>query len=98
MIPILNEYYSSELLTGKTPEVVIDKFFKKHTVFKTETEKHAFLFKIIQYTERQVVLIDAIEDAFFSKINNVRGDGSIDSIFNNLADPDLSIKKIEKKT
>lgn len=84
------------MLTGKNPEVIINKFFENHTDIKSESDKHEFLFKIIQYTERQVVLIDAIEDAFFSKINNVKGDGSIDSIFSKLADPDLSIKKIEK--
>ena len=83
------------MLTGNNPEVIINKFFENHTDIKSELDRHAFLFKIIQYTERQVVLIDAIEDAFFSKINNVKGDGSIDSIFNKLADPDLSIKKIE---
>jgi phosphoenolpyruvate carboxylase len=95
LIPILNEYSSTELSTGKNPEIIINEFFKNHTDFKTEKEKHDFLFKIIQYTERQVVLIDAIEDAFFSKINNVKGNGTIDSVFNKLEDPKLALKQIK---
>jgi phosphoenolpyruvate carboxylase len=94
LIPILNEFFTSELAKGKNPEMIINEFFATHTNIKKESDKHRFLFKIIQYTERQIVLIDAIEDAYFSKINNVRGDGTIDSIFNRLADSDLRIKEI----
>ena len=94
LIPILNEFLTNELKKGKNPEEIINEFFTTHTNIKKESDKHQFLFKIIQYTERQIVLIDAIEDAYFSKINNVRGDGTIDSIFNRLADSDLRIKEI----
>ena len=94
LIPILNEFLTNELEKGKNPEEIINEFFTTHTNIKKESDKHQFLFKIIQYTERQIVLIDAIEDAYFSKINNVRGDGTIDSIFNRLADSDLRIKEI----
>ncbi|MBT6018559.1 phosphoenolpyruvate carboxylase, partial [bacterium] len=94
LIPILNEFFTNELTKGKNPEEIINEFFTTHTNIKKESDKHQFLFKIIQYTERQIVLIDAIEDAYFSKINNVRGDGTIDSIFNRLADSDLRIKEI----
>ena len=94
LIPILNEFFTNELTKGKNPELIINEFFATHTNIKKESEKHQFLFKVIQYTERQIVLIDAIEDAYFSKINNVRGDGTIDSIFNKLADSDFRIKEI----
>ena len=97
LIPILNEFFTEKLSTGKDPEAIINEFFSTHTNIKSEREKHNFLFKVIQYTERQVVLIDAIEDAFFSKINNVKGDGSIDSVFNKLADPKQKLKQLEKK-
>lgn len=59
---------------------VIDKFFGE--VHKTDLidEKLSLLFKFIQYTERQVVLFDAIEDSAFSKINDVNGPGTLNQL------------------
>ena len=37
------------------------------------TDQISLLFRFIQYIERQVVLFDAVEDASFSKINNLDG-------------------------
>src|SRR5690606_11240377 len=40
-------------------------------------EKIDFMFKVIQYIERQVVLFDALEDADYSKINDLKGQGTL---------------------
>jgi phosphoenolpyruvate carboxylase len=35
------------------------------------------LFRFVQFTERQVVLFDALEDAAFSNVNDVNGPGTL---------------------
>jgi phosphoenolpyruvate carboxylase len=39
-----------------------------HTAIKTENEKIDFMFKVIQYVERQIVLFDSVEDAAFNDL------------------------------
>lgn len=60
---------------------IIHKFFTE--VHKTDLidEKINLLFNFIQYTERQVVLFDAIEDSAFDKINDVNGPGTLNQLF-----------------
>ena len=43
----------------------------------SEEEKISLIFRFIQYVERQVVLFDAIEDASFTKVNNMDGVGTL---------------------
>ena len=93
----MNGFINKKLALGENPEKIINDFFLTHTNIKKKADKHNFLFKVIQYTERQVVLIDAIEDAFFSKINNVKGNGSIDSVFNKITDKELTLNQISNE-
>jgi phosphoenolpyruvate carboxylase len=44
-----------------------------------ETDKIDLMFRFIQYIERQIVLFDAIEDAF-PVVNNMEGIGSLRDI------------------
>jgi hypothetical protein len=46
-------------------------FFDVHRPHFTEEEQNQFLFKIIQYVERQVVLVDALEDASYHCVDNL---------------------------
>jgi len=71
-IPILYKESEEGLAQGKNPIQIIDDFFERHTTFETEEERFDFLFRIIQYVERQVVLFDSIEDAAFNEINASR--------------------------
>ena len=43
-----------------------------------------FLFKVIQYIERQVVLVDALEDAAYGKLNSLEGRGSLNEFMNRM--------------
>ena len=47
----------------QSPIEIIDSFFEMHTHLKTEDDRNDFLFRVISYVERQVVLFDSIEDA-----------------------------------
>lgn len=61
----------------KTPLQILDEFFASHTSFRTEQERTDLLFRFVQYVERQVVLFDALEDAAFSKVNDLNGPGTL---------------------
>ncbi|HEY0458342.1 MAG TPA: phosphoenolpyruvate carboxylase [Pyrinomonadaceae bacterium] len=58
---------------GKSPEEIIEDFFENNS----EAEKLDFLFRFVQYTERQVVLFDALEDAAFNELHDRDGAGTL---------------------
>ncbi len=71
LLPLLEAACHNGLEAGKSPVSIIEEFFELHKPdFKTR-EKINFLFKVIQYVERQVVLVDALEDAAYKKIHQV---------------------------
>ncbi|WP_010135563.1 phosphoenolpyruvate carboxylase [Ochrovirga pacifica] len=80
LLPLFNESCIEGFKNGKTPTEIVDEFFDKYKTDSTEEEKISFLFKFIQYIERQVVLFDAIEDAAFPVVNNMGGVGTIRNI------------------
>jgi phosphoenolpyruvate carboxylase len=80
LIPILKDTCSKGLEMGKSPLEIFDHFFEKQTSLQTEKEQFDFLFRVILYVERQVVLLDAVEDAVFDKMNDLEGDGSLKSL------------------
>lgn len=61
----------------QSPMQILDDFFDKHTPHMNERERLDLMFRFVQYTERQVVLFDALEDASFRDINDVNGAGSL---------------------
>lgn len=71
LLPLLEVACQEGLQSGKDPATIIDEFFAAHRSHFSETDKAGFLFKIIQYVERQVVLVDALEDAAYSSINQL---------------------------
>ncbi len=76
-IPVLNEYCLNRLAEGHSPKEIVEQFFDEYKDGENEQERTHFLFKVIQYIERQVVLVDALEDAAYSKLNNLGGKGSL---------------------
>ena len=68
LIPLLNQACRQGLDSGKEPLEILDFFFKMHTDLASEQETIAFMFRVIQYVERQIVLYDSAEDAAFAKV------------------------------
>lgn len=60
-----------------SPAEIINTFFQQYTDYRSEQEQTDLLFRFIQYSERQVVLFDALEDAAFSDINDMYGIGTL---------------------
>lgn len=81
---------------SKTPEEIMEEFFRSHTDLTTEEEKIELLFKIIQYIERQVVLFDSIEDAAFSKLHSESDTGSIMNLYERSVQ-DHKLEKVRDK-
>ena len=76
-IPVLNEFCLAKLAEGHSPVQIIAQFFEEYKDGENRAEQIDFLFKVIQYIERQVVLVDALEDAAYGKLNNLSGKGSL---------------------
>ncbi len=75
LLPLLAEACQQGLAEELDPEQIIHRFFDVHKPDLDEQQRVQFLFRIIQYVERQVVLIDALEDAAYSRIHGL-GDKS----------------------
>lgn len=77
LLPLLTEACAQGLEQSDDPVQIIGHFFEQHREHFTEHEQIQFLFKIIQYVERQVVLIDALEDAAYSRIHQLENKSSL---------------------
>ena len=62
---------------AKSPEEIIDSFLQQYTHYPEGREQLDLLFRFIQYAERQVVLFDALEDASFDSIQDLKGQGTL---------------------
>lgn len=76
LIPLLFQASAKGLKDGEDPVTIIQNFFANHKSELSEEEQNDFLFKVIQYIERQIVLIDALEDAAYNKIHRINGENS----------------------
>ncbi len=65
---------------GKSPVEIIRTFLEQYTDYSTDREKLDLLFRFVQYSERQVVLFDALEDAAFPKVNDPGGQGTLNHL------------------
>lgn len=68
-LPLLDKASTKGLDEGLNPTEIIEQFFALHRPSFSEQEQIQFLFKVIQYIERQIVLVDALEDASYDKIH-----------------------------
>ena len=61
LLPLLAKFAKSKILKAQNPIEIIDDFFQTYDEL-IGTDRIGFLFKVIQYVERQIVLFDSIED------------------------------------
>lgn len=62
---------------SKSPVELIDSFLLQYTSLTKESDQLDLLFRFIQFAERQVVLFDALEDASFSSVQDMKGHGTM---------------------
>jgi phosphoenolpyruvate carboxylase len=84
------DYCKREILLGQSPTNIVNKFFNDvlhHQDFEYRTK---MLFLIMQFLERQVVLLDALEDAAFPETHQLDGSGSLTDYLKNISTPKRS--------
>ncbi len=62
LIPLLGQFAKNQLENEIDPVDILDNFYASNKAV-IGVDKIGFMFKVIQYVERQVVLFDSIEDA-----------------------------------
>ncbi len=92
LIPILRDECEKGLAEGKDPETIVGDFIQKNRPELEEKEKIDFLFHVIQYVERQILLVDALEDAAYTKIHRIDGPNSIDQLLQRVKNDNLDWK------
>lgn len=83
-LPLFQEFVKSGLEQGLNPKQIIEAYFKQQGIAPAYQE--AWLFRFIQYVERQVVLIDALEEAAFDKLNDLQGEGTLHHFLSKVSD------------
>ncbi len=68
-----------------SPNEIVENFFATHAPYETKKEKLDLLFRFIQYSERQVVLFDALEDASFKSTHDINGAGTLKHLLSEVA-------------
>ena len=77
-VPLLQESCDKGLAESKEPKEILGDFFKSQGL-SSPSDQADLLFRIIQYVERQVVLVDALEDARYAQLNDLGGVESLQS-------------------
>ena len=96
LIPLLMEQSQKGLKEGLNPKEIIEAFFNGFADLHTEQGRIDFMFRIIQYVERQVVLHDSVEDAAFPKLQQHSSSLSLKDYFQ-LVEKNNSWDAIEKQ-
>ncbi|MCM4167679.1 Phosphoenolpyruvate carboxylase [Arenibacter antarcticus] len=96
LIPLLLDQADRGLKSGKNPEEILDTFFQKYANLGSERERIDFMFRIIQYVERQVVLYDSVEDAAFPELQKHSNSLTIRDYFQ-LVDKNKKWEKVSEK-
>jgi phosphoenolpyruvate carboxylase len=71
MIPLLAKVCERELGNHQQPNQILKKFFEQSMDITDESKQIDFMFRVIQYVERQIVLFDSVEDAAFGEIHKL---------------------------
>lgn len=81
---------------GDSPVEIVESFLKQYTAYHKEQEFIDILFRFVQFSERQVVLFDALEDAAFTKVHDVNGTGTLKHLQSEVAQTQKKEELLEK--
>lgn len=84
LLPLLYRKCLSGLEQGKYPDEILHDFFTNIAMLTTEDQQIDFMFSVIQFVERQVVLFDSVEDAAFTSIKESGNYLSVKDFFQKL--------------
>jgi len=97
VLPFFTTHCEKGIEDRLAPEDIIDSFFGQYEQYVQEKDRVDFLFRIVQYIERQVVLFDAVEDSAFQAIGRTDETGLLQTLFQGAKDsPDLKKRLVDK--
>ena len=82
-VPLFAEACREGLADGRSPMDLLSEHLEE--VHLPEEERIGLLFRYVQYIERQVVLVDALEDARYDRLNDLEGAESLAGILPRIA-------------
>ncbi|MFN2423079.1 MAG: phosphoenolpyruvate carboxylase [Cryomorphaceae bacterium] len=85
LLPLLSNACKDGLEQGMTPDEIVTSFFDKVPGYKNESDRTDQLFRFVQFTERQITLVDALEDAAYKRVHDLRGSGSFQAFYQTAA-------------
>jgi len=77
LLPLFSNTCKDGYDKGLNPKDIVEGFFTRYYPDFSKSEQTDLLFRFIQFIERRVVLFDAVEDAAYSRINNMSGVGTL---------------------
>jgi phosphoenolpyruvate carboxylase len=80
LIPLLSSYAKKHLNQAESPVEILDGFIETHADL-VGSDKFDFMFKVIQYVERQIVLFDSVEDSELPNHLHHESFLSVDSLY-----------------
>ncbi len=86
-VPLFAEACQEGLAEGRSPMELLAEHLSE--VHLPEEERLDLLFRYVQYIERQVVLVDALEDARYDRLNDLEGAESLAGLLPRIARRDL---------
>lgn len=87
LLSLLQQQCEEAFEQGKRPDSIIADFFQQHAPHFSEAEYIDVLFRFIQYSERQIVLFDALEDAAFRPLHeDLAGKGTLSHLWSSLSE------------
>ncbi len=81
LLPLLTTACREGLDRKMAPDAIISSFFDKVPGYNEEKEQTDQLFRFVQFIERQITLVDALEDAAYKKVHDLRGSGSFQAFY-----------------
>ena len=96
LIPVLAHVCEKGLEAGDDPKTIIDTFFDNYANIEEDTDRIDFMFNVVKFVERQVVLFDSVEDAAFPKVERQSGSLAIKDYIN-LPGNDGQLKSVRDK-
>ncbi|PZX17868.1 phosphoenolpyruvate carboxylase type 1 [Breznakibacter xylanolyticus] len=95
-LPLLAGKCAEGMKQEATPAEIIEAFFRDNYADLELGDRVDLLFRFVQYIERQVVLFDAIEDAAFKKVTDIRGKGTFHHLLTKINTQEQKQRFVEK--
>jgi len=100
MIPLLAQVCQRDLDKNLQPNQILKNFFEQTLNIYDEKIQIDYMFRVIQFVERQIVLFDSVEDAAFGALNKLGDYLVLKDIFsktnNSLSNQKEALKKLNE--